>query len=55
MNFFEFLDDEQIKNLISSGFRFRHRLLDEYVELSGGALVASPEFDWGAPMGDEIW
>ncbi len=55
MKVLESLDDEQIKNLISSGFRFRHRSLDEYVELSGGALVASPEFDWGAPMGDEIW
>jgi len=49
------LDDDQIKNLISSGFKFRHRSLDEYVELAGGSLVASPEFDWGEPMGDEIW
>ena len=49
------LSDEQIRKLRESGFTFRHRTLEEYIELSGGKLKASEEFDWGEPVGREIW
>ena len=55
MDILENLSDEQIKELLSSGFRFRHRFLEEYVEFSGKPLQASAELDWGEPVGRELW
>ncbi|MBR5637907.1 MAG: streptomycin biosynthesis protein StrG [Pseudobutyrivibrio sp.] len=49
------MDDEQIKKLLSEGYRFKHRTLEELIEEKGEPLVASPEFDWGDPVGREIW
>ncbi len=49
------LNDEQIKKLLESGFTFRHRKLEEYIELAGGTLRASEEYDWGEPVGRELW
>lgn len=55
MDILEKLDDDQIKNLLTAGFRFRHRSLEEYVELSGRPLKASAEYEWGEPVGRELW
>lgn len=55
MSIIETLDDEQIKSLLESGFRFKHRTLEEYIELSGKPLKVSAEYDWGEPVGREIW
>ena len=55
MSILETLDDEQIRELIDAGFRFRHRTLEEYVANLGRPLKASPEIDFGAPVGNEIW
>ena len=49
------LSDEQIRTLLNSGFSFRHRMLDEYIEMAGGMLQVSGEYDWGEPVGSEIW
>ena len=45
--------DEQLKDLSSS--EFRHRTLEEYIELSGRPLKASAEVNWGEPVGKELW
>lgn len=55
MDVLEKMNDEQIKSLLDSGFRFRHRTLEEYIALSGKPFKASEEFDWGEPVGREIW
>ena len=55
MSMLDTLDDEQIKSLLAAGFRFRHRSLEEIIEETGGPLVSTPEFDWGEPVGREIW
>jgi len=34
---------------------FRHRSLRERAEAYGGQLNISGEFDWGEPVGREIW
>ena len=49
------MSDEQVRELLRRGFTFKHRTLQEYVELNGGKLVPSKEYDWGEPVGDEIW
>lgn len=49
------LSDEQIRQLNESDFIFKHRTLEEYIELSGGKTKASEEYDWGEPVGREIW
>ena len=55
MEVIEKLNDEQIKELIATGFRFRHKSLEEYVELSGKPLQASTEIEWGKHVGREVW
>ncbi len=55
MSILDTLDDEQVKALVKSGFRFKHRTLEEYIELSGKPLRVSEEYDWGEPVGREIW
>ncbi len=49
------LSDEQIRTLLNSGFTFRHRTLEDYIEMAGGKLQVSGEYDWGEPVGSEIW
>ena len=34
---------------------FRHRSLKERAEEYGGQLNISGEFDWGEPVGREVW
>ena len=55
MSILDTLDDEQIQSLLAAGFRFRHRTLEEIIEQTGCPLVASDEYDWGEPVGREIW
>ena len=55
MNVLDHMSDEQIRDLINSGFTFEHRTLEEYVMEKGGKLVVSDEIDWGEPVGSEIW
>ena len=55
MNVLDHMSDEQIKDLINSGFTFEHKRLEEYVKESGGKLIVSDEIDWGQPVGREIW
>lgn len=49
------LTDNQIKELINSGFHFQHKTLEEYIQESGGEFVVSEELDWGEPVGREVW
>ena len=55
MDVIDHLTDEQIKELISSGYSFSHKTLEEYINDSGGTLIVSDEFDWGEPVGCEKW
>ena len=55
MNKLDHMTDEQIRELLDSGFRFEHKTLEEYIIESGSPLTASEEMDWGAPVGCEIW
>lgn len=49
------LTDEQVKELLDSGFCFSHKKLEDYIDESGEALKVSGELDWGEPVGNEIW
>ena len=55
MNVLDHMSDEQIRDLINSGFTFEHKRLEEYIKESGGELIVSDELDWGEPVGREIW
>lgn len=49
------LTNEQVRELLDSGFRFKHKTLEQYIEESGGELIVSEELDWGEPVGREVW
>ena len=51
----ESMTDEQIKELLKSGFKFKHKTLEQYIAESGKPLTISKEVDWGEPVGNEIW
>ena len=55
MGTLEKLSDSEIRELLAAGFRFKHKTLEEYINESGGQLRVSEEFDWGQPVGDELW
>ena len=55
MGFIDNLEDEQIEKFLESGFRFKHRTLEEYIRLSRRPMQASEEYEWGEPVGREIW
>ncbi len=55
MNMLDSLQEEQIKELLASGFRFAGKSLEEYVESTGRPLTASPELEGGEPVGRELW
>ena len=55
MNVLDHMSDEQIMDLINSGYTFEHWKLEEYVMGSGGKLIVSDEVDWGEPAGSEIY
>ncbi len=54
MSVLDNLSDEQIRELIRSGFTFEHRTLEEYVKEAGGRVVASDETVWGG-YENEVW
>ena len=41
------------ENIAKQGFR--HKTLEERTEECGGILVLDTEYDWGEPVGREIW
>jgi hypothetical protein len=51
----ESFSDEQVMDLIHKGFSFKHKKLEEYIKESKGEMKVSDEFDWGEPVGSEIW
>ena len=55
MSILDSLEEEQIKELLASGFTFARKSLEEYVESTGRPLTASPEFEGGEPVGRELW
>ena len=55
MRILDDLTDEQVKELLDSGFIFSHRRLEDYIDESGKALKLSGEMDWGDPVGAELW
>ena len=55
MGTLEKLSDFEIRELLAAGFWFDHKTLEEYINESGGQLRVSEEFDWGQPVGDELW
>ena len=40
---------------IVSDSGFRHRSLEERAAEYGGRIELSEEFDWGEPVGSEVW
>ncbi|MCR5619981.1 MAG: helix-turn-helix transcriptional regulator [Lachnospiraceae bacterium] len=55
MSVLDYLTDEQVNELLKKGFSFKHKSLEEYIAESGKKLKAYPEFDWGLPVGGEVW
>ena len=49
------LGDEELKNLIDKGYRYKHKSLEEYVAASGKSLLPSEEIDFGPAVGREVW
>ena len=35
--------------------KFNHKTLEERAEEYGGKITVDGEFDWGEPMGEEMW
>jgi len=54
MELLESLSDEQIRELLKKGFTFRHKTLEERAKEYGG-LIVDGEFDYGEPVGREVW
>ncbi|QFJ56323.1 helix-turn-helix domain-containing protein [Pseudobutyrivibrio xylanivorans] len=55
MSLLDSLEEEQIKELLASGFRFARKPLEEYVESTGRPLASSVEFECGGAVGRELW
>ena len=55
MNSLEGLSDEQVRELLKTGFTFQHKTLEQYMEFTDGQLILSEKLDWGNPLGREIW
>lgn len=50
------LTENQLQILIQSGVQIKKKSLEDYIRESGSdTLIPSREFQWGEPMGDEIW
>ena len=45
--------ENTVKEMMKEGFR--HKTLEERTEECGGLLVLDTEYDWGEPVGREIW
>lgn len=55
MKVIDHMSDEQIMDLIRSGYTFEHKSLEDYIDESGGLFVPSGELEWDEPVGREIW
>ena len=51
----DILDIEARKGQITITKPFRHRTLEERAAEFGGNLMLDGEYDWGEPVGREIW
>ncbi len=51
----EFLSDEQVKALLSRGFVFKTKTMDDVIKENEGKLNTGYVFDFGQPEGNEIW
>lgn len=50
------LSEEQVKILLKSGVRIKHKKLEDYIkEATSGKKIASDELDWGERLEGEIW
>lgn len=50
------LSEEQVKILLKSGVRIKHKKLEDRIkESTSGKKIASDELDWGERLEDEIW
>lgn len=49
------LSEDQVKELLKKGFTFKHKTLEERAAEWGGELGLDGEFDWGEPVGREVW
>ena len=43
------------KELLKKGFTFKHKTLEERAAEYDGSLGLNGEFDWGEPVGREVW
>ena len=48
------MSDDQIKELLSLGYVFRHKTYEERLSESGG-VAQTYKFDWGEPKGRELF
>ena len=51
----DFLEIEIISDGITLKKKNRHRTLAERIAEAGGSLEHVGEFDWGEPVGREVW
>ncbi|MCR5099284.1 MAG: AbrB/MazE/SpoVT family DNA-binding domain-containing protein, partial [Lachnospiraceae bacterium] len=49
------LDIKASKGSITFTTQFRHRTLEERIEEHNGEFTVDGEYDWGEPVGREIW
>ena len=51
----EVLEITASKGIITLEKTFQHRTLEERAAEYGGKLMLDGEFDWGEPVGREVW
>ncbi len=51
----DILDIQTSNGVITLAKPFRHKTLEERAAAYGGKLALDGEFDWGEPVGREIW
>ncbi|SFO17344.1 hypothetical protein SAMN04487831_11086 [Pseudobutyrivibrio sp. UC1225] len=54
MNVVREMSDEQVKELLNSGFTFKHKTYEERLAECGG-VAQTYKFDWGEPKGREMF
>ena len=51
----EFLDVEVSDGVITLARQFRHKTLEDRAAEYDGKLMLDGEYDWGEPVGREVW
>jgi transcriptional regulator with XRE-family HTH domain len=51
----ETLSEDQIREMLKRGFSLKHKTLEERVAEFEGKLTLDGEYDWGGPVGREVW